>query len=122
MWELHAPARIEGSLDEMSVSEFHGANRAACRGAGRQGGVGPPLVRSTLTERDEFHADAIANGRPGTSMPAWSQLGLGRDDVATLITFLRTEPRRSRGVSEPPYRNVCERAEACRSAPAQSRA
>jgi mono/diheme cytochrome c family protein len=91
---MHAPQpeRVEGSLSEMPVSEFYGANCAACHGARRQGGIGPPLVPSRLIESDEFYFEVIANGRPGTAMPAWSQLGLSSADTTALIAFLRTEP------------------------------
>ena len=89
---MHTPAEIEGSLDEMSVSEFYEVNCAACHGANRQGGVGPSLVPSGLTKSDEFYSETIANGRSGTSMPAWSQLGLSEADIASLVAFLRTEP------------------------------
>lgn len=94
MQEMHAPQpeRVEGSLAEMSVGEFFRANCAVCHGERRQGSVGPPLLPVTLTEDDEFYFDVIANGRPGTAMPAWSALGLAPGDIDALIRFLRTEP------------------------------
>ncbi|MCC6238089.1 MAG: cytochrome c [Dehalococcoidia bacterium] len=92
MRDMHSPTRIEGSLAAMSVSEFYAANCAACHGTNRQGGVGPPLIPSRLTMSDEFYSETIANGRSGTSMPAWSQLGLSEANIASLVAFLRTEP------------------------------
>jgi hypothetical protein len=94
MQRMHAPQpeRIEGSLSEMPVGDFYRANCAVCHGDRRQGAIGPPLLPATLTEDDDFYFDVIANGRPGTAMPAWSALGLGSGDIRALISFLRTEP------------------------------
>ncbi len=94
MREMHAPQpqRVEGSLSEMPVAEFYQANCAVCHGDRRQGAVGPPLLPATLTAGDEFYFDVIANGRPGTAMPAWSELGLAAEEIRVLIRFLRTEP------------------------------
>ncbi len=94
MQGMHAPQpeRVEGSLSEMPVGEFYRANCAVCHGDRRQGVIGPPLLPATLTADDEFYFDVIANGRPGTAMPAWSRLGLGSGDISALISFLRTEP------------------------------
>jgi cytochrome c5 len=89
---MRQPSGVEGSLDEMSVGEFYQANCAACHGGQRQGSLGPALVPSRLTEGDEFYMDAIANGRPGTAMPAWGGLGLTDSDIAVLVEFIRTEP------------------------------
>lgn len=89
---MHEPSDVEGSLAEMSVSEFYAANCASCHGGNRQGGVGPALVPSRLAEDDEFYFKVIANGRSGTSMPAWSELGLSDADIVSLVAFLRTEP------------------------------
>ncbi len=89
---MRAPEQIEGSLAEMSVSEFFSANCATCHGGRRQGGIGPPLIPSRLIQSDEFYFEAIANGQPGTAMPAWSRRGLSSADIDTLIAFLRTEP------------------------------
>ncbi len=86
------PERVEGSLSEMPVGDFYRANCAVCHGDRRQGIIGPPLLPATLTADDEFYFDVIANGRPGTAMPAWSALGLEAGDIRALIRFLRTEP------------------------------
>ena len=87
-----APDSVEGSLDDMPVAEFYQANCASCHGGRRQGGVGPSLVPSGLIESDEFYAETIANGRPGTAMPSWGALGLTDNDIEALVGFLRTEP------------------------------
>ncbi len=92
MREMHEPSKIEGSFSEMSVPEFYAANCATCHGSNRQGGIGPPLVPSRLTQSDDFYAETIADGRSGTSMPAWSEMGLSDLEIDSLVAFLRTEP------------------------------
>jgi mono/diheme cytochrome c family protein len=92
MQRMHPPDGVEGSLDEMSVAEFYQANCAGCHGGNRQGGVGPSLAPSRLIESDDYYFDAIANGREGTAMPSWSELGLTDADISDLVKFLRTEP------------------------------
>jgi len=94
MQGMHAtePDSVEGSLGELSVSEFYQANCAACHGGRRQGGVGPPLLPSRLIETDQYYFETIADGRPRTSMPSWSALGLTDADIDVLVEFLRTEP------------------------------
>ena len=84
--------RVEGSLAEMSTEEFFQANCAACHGGRRQGGIGPALQPATLTETDDFYFKALAEGRPGTAMPAWSDLGLAPEDIRALIALLRAKP------------------------------
>jgi len=87
------PDEIEGSLEDMSVDEFYQANCASCHGANRQGGVGPALVPDRLVEPDDFYFNTIAHGRPGTLMPAWSDLGLSDSEIRALVEYLRTPPR-----------------------------
>ena len=89
---MRQPSGVEGSLGEMSVAEFYQANCAACHGGQRQGSLGPALVPSRLIESDEFYAETITNGRPGTAMPAWGGLGLADAEIAILVEFIRTEP------------------------------
>ena len=89
---MRQPSGVEGSLDEMSVAGFYQSNCAACHGGQRQGSLGPPLVPSRLSESDEFYINVIANGQPGTAMPAWAGLGVSDADIAVLMEFIRTEP------------------------------
>ena len=75
----------------LAVTSFYQANCAVCHGAKRQGGVGLPLLPARLTQPDEFYVDTIANGRPGTAMPAWRQTAqLTDEDIQNLVTFIKT--------------------------------
>jgi mono/diheme cytochrome c family protein len=72
------------------IDQFFAINCAACHGVDRQGIVGPALTRDVLTESDDFYFDTIANGRPGTVMPAWRDAGLNDSEISALVTFLKT--------------------------------
>jgi cytochrome c55X len=75
----------------LAVAQFFQANCAVCHGAQRQGGVGPPLLPARLTQPDEFYLNTIANGRPGTPMPAWRQTAqLTDEEIQNLVTFVKT--------------------------------
>ncbi len=75
----------------LPVADFFKANCAVCHGQNRQGGVGPALTPARLTQADDFYANTIANGRPGTAMPAWRQTAsLTDDDINNLVTFIKT--------------------------------
>ena len=77
----------------LAVPTFFQANCAVCHGQQRQGGVGPALLPARLTQPDAFYADTIANGRPGTAMPAWRQTAqLTDEEIASLVTFIKTNP------------------------------
>jgi mono/diheme cytochrome c family protein len=85
------PQAIEGSLSDMTVAEFYAANCAACHGSERTGGVGPSLLPAALTQPDDFYFETIRDGRPGTVMPAWGDLGMRADEIRALVSFLRTQ-------------------------------
>jgi cytochrome c55X len=75
----------------LGVAQFFSANCAVCHGANRQGGIGPALTPARLTQPDEFYFDTIANGRPGTAMPAWrTTANLSDEDIRNLVTFIKT--------------------------------
>lgn len=81
-------------FDGATVAEFFSQNCASCHGENREGidGLGLPLLPDRLTEDDEFYADTIKNGREGTVMPAWGDLGVDDAEIDALIAFIRTEP------------------------------
>lgn len=82
----------DGQVRGMAPKEFFVANCAACHGANREGGVGLPLTPEKLTQNDAFYQDTIKNGRSGTAMAAVGTiLGLSDDEIATLVTFLKTD-------------------------------
>lgn len=75
----------------IGVADFFKANCAVCHGQNRQGGVGPALTPARLTQPDEVYANVIANGRPGTAMPAWRQTAnLSDEDIQNLVTYIKT--------------------------------
>lgn len=66
---------------------------ASCHGPSLEGGIGPSLAsQSFLRAVDERYLHrAIVEGRPSTAMPAWRHLRA--DDVAALITYLKSHQR-----------------------------
>jgi mono/diheme cytochrome c family protein len=80
-----AAAEVQGVL----VGTFYANNCAVCHGPARGGGVGPPLTPAALTQAESVYADVIANGRPGTAMPAFAPAGLTDEDIANLVAYLK---------------------------------
>lgn len=65
----------------------------ACHGLTLKGGMGPALLPETLAGKsDDFLADTILNGRPGTAMPPWQPF-MNRDEALWLIGVLRNPPK-----------------------------
>jgi len=82
--EPEAQAQVGGVL----VGTFYQNNCAVCHGAERQGGVGLPLLPSSLTQADDFYVDTILNGRTGTAMPAWNAT-VSPEEAQAIVTFLK---------------------------------
>jgi mono/diheme cytochrome c family protein len=67
-----------------------------CHGQGGQGGgVGPKLVGDKFVQAgpDQNIYNTIANGRPGTAMPAWSKAkggALSDQEIYDLIAYLKS--------------------------------
>ncbi|MDA0256694.1 MAG: cytochrome c [Chloroflexi bacterium] len=82
------------SVQGVPVAVFFQASCTACHGANREGiaGLGLPLLPEVLTEPDDFYFDVIQNGRPGTVMPAWGQLGITDEEIRTLVEFIKNTP------------------------------
>ncbi|MCP4249710.1 MAG: c-type cytochrome [bacterium] len=73
----------------------------ACHGTSGEGGVGPSLNTDNFLAvvDDEYLFEAIVSGRPGTAMPAWSELAA--DDLVDVINYLRSWNDRERRELEP---------------------
>lgn len=70
-------------------------NCVACHGANGEGGIGTALRNSAYIKSagDTAIFETIANGRPGTAMPAWSKAkggALSDQDINDIIAFLKT--------------------------------
>ncbi len=61
-----------------------------CHGRQGEGGIGPSLNAQTFlaVASDEFLANSIIHGRPGTAMASWSHLSAAA--VSDLISYIRT--------------------------------
>jgi cytochrome c55X len=61
----------------------------SCHGLTMKGGLGPPLLPTSLQERsEEVLAEIILAGVPGTPMPPW-QGELSRDEARWLVGILK---------------------------------
>ncbi len=74
------------------VADYFTDACGGCHGPNREGATGPALVPGRLTSDDDFYFNVIADGRPGTVMPAWEQLGLSDEEIWGLVGYIRTEP------------------------------
>ena len=95
-----APASTAGGAaaagNEQQGATLFATNCAPCHGQGGQGGgVGPKLVGNQFVQAgpDQAIYDTIANGRPGTAMPAWSTAkggALSDQQIYDLIAYLKS--------------------------------
>ena len=95
-----APASTAGGAaaagDAQQGATLFATNSAPCHGQGGQGGgVGPKLVGNQFVQAgpDQAIYDTIANGRPGTAMPAWSKAkggALSDQQINDLIAYLKS--------------------------------
>jgi nitrite reductase (NO-forming) / hydroxylamine reductase len=81
----------EASIDGKPVSKFFADTCGACHGRSRQGGLGPTLIPSRLTQPRAYYVDTVTNGRNGTLMPAWGRWYTA-EQIALIVDFLYTEP------------------------------
>ncbi|TPW21474.1 MAG: cytochrome c [Elusimicrobia bacterium] len=70
-------------------AKLYSARCAGCHGKDGEGGIGSVLASDSFLAMadDRFLYKALTEGRPGTGMPAWRQLGSA--DVADLLAHLR---------------------------------
>lgn len=60
----------------------------SCHGLTLQGGLGPAILQKNLQGKPQAYLEVvIANGRPGTAMPAWKNL-LSAEQITFLAEYL----------------------------------
>ncbi|RPI96590.1 MAG: hypothetical protein EHM39_10730, partial [Chloroflexi bacterium] len=79
-------------FDGLPVEQVYVDSCGGCHGPNREGATGPALIPERLTESDEFYFDVIHDGKPGTVMPAWGDLGMSEEEVWMLVGFMQGEP------------------------------
>lgn len=96
------------AADNSAGASLYDENCAACHQADAigQAGVAPSLTNRDLLSivSDDFLYQAIADGRPGTSMPAWGK-DLSKEEITAIVAFLRSHeslPNRAREVNAAP--------------------
>lgn len=87
--EAGAPLAL---VDGKPVKEFFTDLCGDCHGRNREGGMGPALIPTRLTAEDEFYVKTIKDGRLGTAMPAWGQMGISDEEIRALVAFMRSQP------------------------------
>ncbi len=93
--EPGAGGATQGPADAAQGAQIFQQNCSACHGAQGEGGIGPALRDSQYIQAagDQAITETIANGRPGTAMPAWSQAkggSLTDAQIANVVAFLHT--------------------------------
>lgn len=84
-----APAADEANG---GASRLYQAHCATCHGADRLGGIGPALLPGNLKRlRGEEAVEVIANGRPATQMPGFSN-ELSPDQIEALAALIHEPP------------------------------
>ena len=72
--------------------QLYATHCASCHGADRFGGTGPALLPESLERlRKPAAADAIANGRIATQMPAFGAT-LAKTDIDALVAYVYAPP------------------------------
>ena len=91
-----APTGAAASGDATQGATIFATNCSPCHGQnGQGGGVGPALAKNNYiqTAGDQAIHQTIADGRPGTAMPAWSQAKGGKltdAQINDVIAYLHT--------------------------------
>ncbi len=90
-----AAPRQSGQGNAQDGMALFKANCTSCHGQNAEGGVGPALKGNKFvqTAGDDKIFQTIANGRPGTAMPAWSQAKGGKlsdAQIDNLVAYLHT--------------------------------
>lgn len=78
--------------DGKSIAGYFADTCGGCHGPNREGGTGPALLPGRLLSDDEFYFNTITEGREGTIMPGWANLGLSDEETWGLVAFIRSEP------------------------------
>lgn len=81
---------FHGDVAGRSADLYYLDSCAGCHGTDRRGATGPALLPERLSQPDEYYLDVIANGKPGTVMPAWNEQ-LSDEDIDTLVEYIRSE-------------------------------
>jgi mono/diheme cytochrome c family protein len=86
-----APGQGDANLGQMIFNQ----NCVACHGQGGVGGqIGKALVANPFVQGDTRAVhDVVANGRPGTAMPAFSQAKggvLSEQEIDDVVAYIRT--------------------------------
>lgn len=76
-------------FDGQPVEQVYRDSCGGCHGPNREGATGPALVPGRLAERDDVYFNIIANGKPGTVMPAWHDLGMTDEEIWALVGYIR---------------------------------
>ena len=88
---LTAPMATADPPDQRQAELLHRLRHdcGSCHGMTLRGGLGPPLLPSTLQDKDAAGlAEVILKGMPGTPMPPWD-FEIARDEAVWLARRLK---------------------------------
>lgn len=84
-----ADAHASGNVREAGLENLLIQDCGSCHGLTMKGGLGPALLPENIVERDDdFLADIIMEGVPGTPMPPWKFL-INRDEALWMVRKLK---------------------------------
>jgi mono/diheme cytochrome c family protein len=84
-----ASGSVPTDPQEAKGFEVYNANCVACHGAGGGGGSAPRLIGIADRMSVEQQTAKIADGVPGTAMPAWSEK-LSSEDIDAVVAYTRS--------------------------------
>ncbi|MCP4543501.1 MAG: c-type cytochrome [Chloroflexi bacterium] len=89
--EAEGVPAVEPGQDAARGGQIFASACVRCHGADAGGtDLGPSLVGASVVGKgDDELEDAIALGKPGTSMPAWNEL-VGPQDISNIVAYMRS--------------------------------
>ncbi len=92
-WEPHGADVVDvsaGRGDPLVGSSYYQGDCASCHGRKGEGGIGNSLNSASFLAlaSDQFLAETVVRGRPGTAMPSWKHLPARA--VSDILAYLRT--------------------------------
>jgi len=91
--ETKVTSTSSNNINTVSAEKLYTEHCQTCHGVGRFGAMGPALFPENLSRlRKNKATNVIANGRPATQMPSFSNT-LNKAEIANLVDYIYTPPK-----------------------------